>query len=245
MLAADGTQLRGIVFKGLTLMGGGDHEITASLVESNVTGSRRSHYDAAGGFLIDLQAGLDISGTRPMVITLTSCFVTSNEGSGIRFNVPGGQLNLVNSHVSANKHFGNGGGIRVISGGLMLSGSAVLNNVAEGVGSSGGGISFEGSADKLHIHSLSTVMGNQATLHGGGLYVVSAQGALIMSGTGLLSNQAAQVGGGLYALVQTATLEDCLVFDNQAGVHGGGLALEQLAGTVWLGTVVVRLNRKS
>jgi len=148
-------------------MGGGAGEaFEASLVETNVTGSHRSHYDAAEGYLINLQAGLDISGTHPMAITLTSCFVGDNQGSGIRFSVPGGQLNLVASRVSTNTNEGNGGGIRVISGGLMLSGSHVLNNVAQGTGASGGGISFEGSTDTLHIHSGSSVVGNTATSNG-------------------------------------------------------------------------------
>ena len=167
VLAASGTELRGIVFKGLTLMGGGGGEtFEASLVETNVTGSHRSHYDAAEGYLINLQAGLDISGAHPMAITLTSCFVSDNQGSGIRFSVPGGQLNLVASRVSANTNEGNGGGIRVISGGLMLSGSHVLNNVAQGAGASGGGISFEGSTDTLYMHSASSIVGNTATSNG-------------------------------------------------------------------------------
>ena len=45
VLAASGTELRGIVFTGLTLMGGGrGEEVEASLVQTNVTGSHRSPY---------------------------------------------------------------------------------------------------------------------------------------------------------------------------------------------------------
>ena len=106
VLYASGIEMRGLVFKGLTLIGG-TQEVEATLVNTNVSESKRSHYEAstvacsaATCYLIDLQAGLDITGTARMVIHLESCFVEDNEGSGILFNVPGGQLNLVNPEPS-------------------------------------------------------------------------------------------------------------------------------------------------
>ena len=94
VLVVDGTILRNIFFRGLSLMGA-NNAVEAKLDRCSVSGSKRSHFDAAGSYLIDLQAGLHITGTNPMRITLSACTVAENEGGGIYFNVPGGQLDLV------------------------------------------------------------------------------------------------------------------------------------------------------
>ena len=98
VLVVNGTILRNIRFRGLSLLGAAG-TVEAKLENCSVIGSSRSHFDAAGSFLIDLQAGLHVSGTNPMHITLSACTIAENEGGGVYFNVPGGQLDLVDCEV--------------------------------------------------------------------------------------------------------------------------------------------------
>jgi hypothetical protein len=131
-----------------------------------------------------------------------------------------------------------GGGARVLdiqggSGSFRTTDLAHLE-ITGGAAAYGGGIQIGGAA--YVILEDTAVYGNVATQSGGGIFVQGHYGALLIldQGSSVTSNSAANVatgqGGGIDCFEDVAAnayvgLFDALVYDNEAGVDGGGLYL--------------------
>jgi hypothetical protein len=171
-------------------------------------------------------------------------------GGGVA--VPGGVLDLHSSHVQDNHATdptGRGGGIYVYSGGVVTMTHS--SNLAENDAYDGAGI----YADASSVHLEAVVHSNSASHNGGGVYLatgssLTATGTYIgYPGAGWGSNQAvlgggiyadastvdfdgmitnniaSSSGGGVYANASTITLTNTDVYENQAALHGGAMAV--------------------
>jgi predicted outer membrane repeat protein len=153
------------------------------------------------------------SGSRPLTILsggvgtvrLRHLFVTTNNGSyngdggGIWFvgASPSSRLELFDTRVNANTAFGDGGGIFVSQGTLLLSTSTQVGLNAANRG--GGVAAFGGAVVELHGAS---VLSNTALFDGGGIYApdsrVLIDNLAASTTTSVTSNIAGGDGGGLY-----------------------------------------------
>ncbi len=151
-----------------------------------------------------------------------------------------GELTISNSMVRANQA-SSGGGIYQAAGTLVVQGSSINLNSVTG---DGGGLLLVNDIVSAHLHD-STIQGNQANGHGGGVGFLSSNydkfvmqggqitnntagnsgggffGAGRLTGTRVNENDAANLGGGLYTL-GTLFLEEMQVHNNTA-VSGGGM----------------------
>ena len=155
-----------------------------------------------------------------MTVTNSTIFNNSGEagGGGINNN---GTLSLAGSTVSANSSEGNGGGIDVdVYGTLVVTDSAIEDNVADGDGD-GGGINSDGVSVTV---TDSKIFSNFGGGNGGGIdndgVSMTVTDSEIASNTvsGYYSNH----GGGL-ANETSMTVTGCAVTQNMAADGGGGI----------------------
>jgi CSLREA domain-containing protein len=154
--------------------------VGAGADKTNIEGSAERVLDIAAGTTVEI-IGVKISNGRELI----------GNGGGIH---NAGELTLTRVQVSGNSaNAGAGGGI--FSGGatssLTIAQSAIVSNVAAGVG---GGIALDGPLTLTD----STISGNSAGTLGGGLYAFQNSDAEIVNVT-ITGNQAASQAGGLYA----------------------------------------------
>jgi hypothetical protein len=145
-------------------------------------------------------------------LTLVNVTVsTSTAGYGAIFN--NGTLTLLGSHISANK---TSGLFNSYQGTLTLSESIVSGNSGAIYG---GGINSWGSATIL----TSTVFDNGAT-YGGGLYTAGNPIVATLVNSTISNNTAKTSGGGICAPMNGPNVVYTTVYENRAGVVGGGIA---------------------
>jgi hypothetical protein len=210
--------------------------------------------------------GLSWEGGQTGNMTVDNCIITDNStvdgnGGGIAAdNATGpGTLTLTNTIVQNNSaqqsstgNSGVGGGISVTGGVgnalIAINGSQILNNRATQAlngGGQGGGI-FLGNNGHSNIHG-TTISGNQAAGHGGGVFTLAALQIDNAGGAMNISNNQGDQGGGLWSsasasqnLVKvtmtgnTATGSDGVNCVNSCGggifVGGGDIHFSRLAG---------------
>jgi predicted outer membrane repeat protein len=111
-----------------------------------------------------------------------------------------------------------GGGVYLENGGLELVSCVISNNSA----SYGGGVFQAGTSSSL-IATDSQILGNTATIHGGGLYV---EGNATLTNTTLAGNTAGNHGGGMHVNQGNVHLVGGIVSGNHAtDGNGGGVNL--------------------
>ena len=196
-----------------------------------------------GGFADQGAGGLCRGGT------LRNCVIAGNRAVGQGVGDGGGGLWLLGGStldsciVSKNSSAGMGGGIQAESGvvisnctltgnvasndggGLYASGTATVENCVFGdnrTARDGGGICWSGSAE-THAGGLMKacrILGNVALNDGGGAYVA---GAVEVDRCVLSDNKADRHGGGVYA--HSSKFRNGLLFKNTSGGRGGGAFL--------------------
>ena len=188
-------------FNGPFTVLGGDLEILGNVGScgSGVAVGQQATLRAASGSrpLTILSGGIGTVRLRHLMVT-TNNGSLNGDGGGIWFAgaSPSSRLELFDTRVNANTAFGDGGGIFVSQGTLLLSTGAQvgLNDANRG----GGVAAFNGAVVELHGASVLT---NTALLDGGGIYAPDAQvriDNLAGQTTSVGSNLAGGDGGGLY-----------------------------------------------
>lgn len=166
-------------------------------------------------------------------LTLKSSLVIQNyahHGGGI-FN--GGTLTMTFGSVQLNDATGHGGGI-YNEGVLIINGTILNHNTAELHGA--GLCMFSGQASITN----SSLNDNQATMDGGGLFILATGTAVTLTHTIIRDNSAAANGGGISIFYGQLTMSDMLIERNQAYL-GGGLYNEN--GTVRATQTLFKENR--
>ncbi len=183
-------------------------------------------------------------------LTIRGGKTTANNenGAGIRFNSPGGQLGLVDSVVSGNLTEGiaaQGGGIYASRGDVVLTRSTVQENQTSNGSSSGGGI----STAYANVSLIDSKVLNNRTLglsaFGGGVFTVL--GAVTLSGGTVSGNSTAgdrAHGGGIITSSGAVTLTSSTVSGNStAGTYASGGGISTSSGAVTLTGSTVSANR--
>lgn len=172
----------------------------------------------------------------PSTLKVTNATITNNftngvgAGGGWRVDHNGlnGKVDFINSTISDNSSSTNGGGLKVVgSGGVVsLKGTSIEHNYS----GLGGGIHLSGGA-KLVVSSNSLINGNDSGGFGGGVYVDDSN--LTMKGGQIASNFASGNGGGFYATGATSevSLSNVKVSANRlaAAGSGAGFALDAIS----------------
>ncbi|WP_395375854.1 choice-of-anchor Q domain-containing protein [Marinicella sp. W31] len=122
-------------------------------------------------------------------------------------------LSLTNSTITQCRSFGNGGGIKAVSGSLTLNNSTVSNNSA---GNNAGGVYLR---QATAVISNSTISGNTADISGGGVRAFRNSDVEILNSTisnNVLLNAETIAGGGIYIKENTTPLsiQNSTVFNN-------------------------------
>ncbi len=139
----------------------------------------------------------------------------------------GGRLIMDRCTFTANKAYGNGGGIYTETASIQMSYCIIHNNQA---GRHGGGLCFVGDHGGIKWHN-DTYFHMSAIVHeGGGIWMGSKAGDIVMIGCQVMSNRAIQgAGGGVYGKGTMLTMKECDVTFNKAlKYNGGGLCLEEV-----------------
>ncbi len=149
--------------------------------------------------------------------------VTNNNGYGLSAYCT--ELVIHNSTFTDNM----GNGISVSGNGTYLATSAKIYNsqISRNTAEYGGGIRVGGGVFDLVLNDL-TIDGNIASENGGGIYLLGiSSDDFDLKHLNINNNQAGRVGGGIYIgtspITQTIAMKNSLVYDNVAGVRGGGV----------------------
>ncbi len=160
-----------------------------------------------------------------VVIQKGSTASTGGGGAGIDIGKPGVSLTLVDSTITNNLATGmggSGGGIFSATGNITLLRSHVDGNTA---GENGGGIDLRGGLGVITLTS-STVNGNTAGLVGGGIED-SATSAFTATGSQINNNHAnGGDGGGADLGAHSVTIDSTTVNNNTTTRHGGGINIQ-------------------
>jgi CSLREA domain-containing protein len=163
-----------------------------------------------GGGLVSIGAAVTLSRTTVMSNT-------AGNGGGL-YSQTG--ATILESTVAGNHATDAGGGIRVTGGTLTLERSTVSSNTVGGADWGGGGIDASGLSTRLVLTN-TTLSGNRAEHHGGGLYLQSGVANLyhvtLTLNTAGAGNSGAGDGGGVWVAPANATLnlENTLLARNQ------------------------------
>ncbi|MGF1447321.1 MAG: DUF4214 domain-containing protein [Pikeienuella sp.] len=233
--------------EGGSALGGGI--FVGGATEGTLTGMTFRDNAAGNGGAIANEGLLEIHDSR---IVANQAGATGGAISNREFGI----VTIEGTLIEGNTSGGNGGGI-YNAGGLVMSGGALGNNSATGVGADGGGLAnVAQDTDSFGEATLSgvRVFDNQAAGFGGG---IANDGILNLSDVSITGNatdpnSATSDGGGLYngtnfilggsgGLVRpTVNADDLLVSGNSASDDGGGIAN---FGQMRLSSVVVDGNR--
>ena len=163
-------------------------------------------------------------------ITLTGVNVTSNtsdqEGGGIYLLGAATVATITGGTVNGNSG-ALGGGIYLSGATLNINGAAISSNVANaGTSGTAGGISINSSSTVTLTKT--TLSGNRANQHGGGIVMAAAGGTVILTNSNVTGNsadmQGYSTGGGIKDLGGTVTLMNTTVAGNYATSSAGGFA---------------------
>jgi len=182
----------------------------------------KNGYDFRGG-------AVRCDGSSP---TIMDCIITGNtaimDGGGIfydGFGLGGPSPTITSCEISGNTAGHYGGGIswfaEPVYAPSIISDCLIKDNSAD----VGGGISCAGfSSGNLTIANC-IVTGNHAAYGGGGIMCWDLSDALVTDCT--ISGNTAAAGGGICCNYSSATIRNCLVFDNSATEDGGGVACSE------------------
>ena len=196
---------------------------------------------AAGADVIDFQAGLtgtialttgqlEVSDSVDIQGPGAASLAVSGNGASRVFYLYNGSA-LIDVTISGltitGGNAGDGGGIIDWGENLVLDSVAITGNTAAGEGADGGGLWADDSNDdgmSLTIRD-STVSGNSAEGEGGGIYLYSTGGPVLIQNTVISGNDAGGSGGGIYFydINGDTTIEDSTISGNSAGGQGGGV----------------------
>ena len=211
----------------LTILGPGQDALTITGLSDGVAEQDRIFFQSGTGGGLDLH---DLSVTAGYVVNsggLASGGCILSYGYVHLHNIK-----VFNCSANTDSNFALGGGVSA-NGGLLMYGSTLSNNVADG---GAGGSSYGGGAraNLYLVARYSTISGNQAigtsgTHHGfgGGLY---SSGSLELAQTTVSGNRASFDGGGVsqFYLQNAPSIElvvqDSTIANNSAEVYAGGIS---------------------
>ena len=182
--------------------------------------------DAGATGDLDVTDDLDLVGSDPAATVL--------DGVGLDrvLDVNRARLDAQGVTVRNGAVEGDGGGLRIRSGGLTLGDVVVRGNVARG--GSGGGI---WSSGELTLNRV-TLADNLADVHGGGLAARQA----VAAANATVSGNRADVGGGLYLFPPAGgRIVNATITANTAATRGGGVMAES-AQAVLFGSSILAGN---
>jgi len=190
--------------------GGGIYNAGALIVDHSTIRSNGA-ITAGGGLYIAPPVGAGSYLT--MNLTQLADNIAGFYGGGL-YNQ--GQAVIMTSTINLNEAMSAGGLLNFISGTLTVESSAIAGNQA--LSGDGGGIVGAGPAYSLQVAN-STVSGNSAAAHGGGIEgfggVVRLFNVTVVSNTGNTAHSAASgAGGGLYSLAGEFDVVNSLVAQN-------------------------------
>jgi hypothetical protein len=149
--------------------------------------------------------------------SIKNSIISGNSGGGVSTN--NGILTIKNSTISGNTTPGGGGGVNNYIGGVAITNSTISDNTAN---SSGGGVAnYHGNVAITN----STISDNTANSSGGGVYnawgyngYYGGGGSVTITNSTISGNRANR-GGGIFNTQSAAlTLNNSLIFGNQAPV---------------------------
>jgi hypothetical protein len=197
----------------------------------------------AGG---DSISGAGIFNDKGGTLTLEDCKLTGNEADGLNgggiFN-NGGTVTIKGSKVVNNESFNKGGGIfNTNAGTVTVEVSKIASNEAE----SGGGGIFNDTGSTVRISKGAVLVNRSSFVNGGGIFNL---GKLMLDDSVVAGNAAPDsnndgdgFGGGIFnGTTGTATIQDSVIIDNEAGFDGGGIDNER-GGTLDISRSTVESN---
>lgn len=176
-----------------------------------------------------------VSGAQVTMQSLTIRRGGGGNGGGVR--ILDGALILDAVSVLEHEVFGYGGAIYVAAGAtLQVMGGQIYSNEA----SRGGGVYNLGSAEIINV----IISGNQADVQGGGIY---NGGALVLRstqifGSGIENWHSTSEGGGIYHTGTSLSIQDSVISGNHIdglSGNGGGLDLKGTGTTTVAGSTIV------
>jgi hypothetical protein len=197
-----------------------------SIVGPGAASSTITGQNASRVFYIDATSTFDVTISG---LTLTHNG-TPSTGNGGAIRNEGSHLTLTNDVITGNHALNRGGGVNSSgdNNALVLDGTTVSNNVADGASDGGGGVYSSGAHAELDLTN-ATVSGNTAThVWGGGLYFYGGGGNVQITNSTISDNTAHSGGGGAWLGGEHAhtTIAGSTISGNHAlGSDGGGLAL--------------------
>jgi fibronectin-binding autotransporter adhesin len=211
------------------------------IAHNRVTGAGNDSYGGGGVYVGGSNVALIQTGSSAIIentaemhgggvyvsearVTLSGGQILSNtageKGGGIylhgavAFTQTGGLI-AYNAAQGTDTDDGGGGIYSLYENSVTLSGGQVLGNRAN----RGGGLYIRiGSFNLLGAE----IVGNSASLFGGGVHAGSAGWSALIEGGRIISNTA-EYGGGLYAIAGSVTLERGQIVGNHANSEGGGV----------------------
>src|SRR6266850_5400046 len=164
-------------------------------------------------------------------------------GGGVKFNgadgstgLPVGTLTINNCRITGNTASGQGGGVQVLFGSLVVSGSEVSANIS--VNAAGGGILYDGGSPaglrNLQITN-STITGNRtprATFGNGAGMSIGGNATKTVNYNVITNNNAAARGGGVFNNNGPLTLNFDVIVDNTATADATSTGFRNTSGTI-------------
>ena len=232
-----------------------------------VAGGRYVVSDTTATYVVSISNALEIRSTAGADATLIDA---ENKRSGVLINLGAGGTAVVSGFtiVNGNPSIAAGAGVRAYRGHAYLSDCVISNNTTSSSGG-GGGVYYDKESGNLVISNCwlvnntatgggggCTVAGSNALLvachitdnvsagGGGGIAALSTCTNLLIDKCVISSNETtgATYGGGIYCL-NAAHINNCLIENNTAGHHGGGIMVFNYApGYVCVSNSIIRNN---
>jgi len=216
----------------------------AVTIPSNKTITLTSHSSAVTPFVITQRSvnarHLSVFGSLTMRNIVLDGITT---GGGLQ--VGDRQFGLTGSFVMDNgavvrncNSTGNGGGVFISQGSMIMNSGRIIDNRSGGV-MGGGGVCINAGTFTMNNGEIS---GNRANSQGGGIYVATQDGSTTdffrMNGGSIINNTASNTGGGVQvAPYATFEMTAGLIDNNTATLTGGGVALSYARFTMSGGTI--------
>ncbi|KAK3261024.1 hypothetical protein CYMTET_30052 [Cymbomonas tetramitiformis] len=212
-----------------------DNDVQVATLEFNVRPPACCASGAALPLLLPgaLRGGGGLAGGRGSMITVANGSSVSNNmlkdsccGGGILSIGFGARVNITaNSTVSNNSGASYGGGISTSQGNDVVFDISEYSSVAHNQAVSGGGIAGWNYGVTVTIQSGSVVDSNEASVTGGGVFLLKYSLLRIITGGALRSNYAYGDGGGatFQSVANALVAEGGVVMGNEATGNGGGV----------------------